>query len=187
MRIALTGTPGTGKTSVACLLREAGECVVDLNDVAASFGLLGQYDRRRRTREVDLKALARHLARALPKEGTVFLEGHIAHLLPVDRAIVLRCAPAVLRRRLARRGYPAAKIRENCLAEALDEITIEAVARLGKGRVFEIETTMPDARRTVAIIMRIVRSGFKRAGKYRPGGIDYSADILRNPNYYSRE
>jgi adenylate kinase len=186
MRIALTGTPGTGKTAMARLLREAGENVVDLNDVAASFGFLGPYDHRQRTREVDLDALARHLARTLPKKGTVFLEGHYAHLLPVDRAVVLRCAPATLRRRLSRRGYTRSKVRENSLAEALDGITIEAVAKLGRSRVYEIDTTKSNAKTSTAIVRRLARSGFRRAKKYRPGRIDFSDDIVRHPEYYTR-
>ena len=96
-------------------------------------------------------------------------------------------SPAVMRRRLGRRGYGAAKIRENCLAEALDGITIEAVGRLGKGRVFEIETTESSAKRTAGIIRRLAHSGFGRAARYRPGRTDFSGDIVRNPNYYSRE
>jgi len=185
MRIALTGTPGTGKTAVARILRSLGENVLDLNDIAFSNGLLGPYDRRRRTREVDLKGLRRLIGRIHPGKGRLFLEGHYSHLLPVDRAVVLRCAPATLRRRLSRRGYPRSKVRENSLAEALDEITVEAVARLGKGRVIEIETTRSSAKRTAVIIRRLVHSGFRRAKKYRPGRIDFSDDIVRNADYYT--
>jgi len=163
MRIALTGTPGTGKTAVARILRSMGEEVLDLNDIAQGFGLLGPYDRRRRTREVDLKGLRRLVGRIHPGKGRLFLEGHYAHLLPVERAVVLRCAPATLRRRLSRRGYPRSKVRENTLAEALDEITIEAVARLGKSRVCEIETTKQSVRNVAAIIRRMARSCFRGA------------------------
>jgi adenylate kinase len=186
MQIALTGTPGTGKTAVARILRSMGEEVLDLNDFAQGFGLLGPYDRRRRTREVDLKGLRRPVGRIHPGKGRLFLEGHYAHLLTVERAIVLRCHPAALKKRLSRRGYPPSKVRENTLAEALDEITIEAVARLGKSRVCEIETTKQSARNVAAIIRRLARSGFRGAKKYRPGSIDFSGDIVRNPNYYSR-
>jgi adenylate kinase len=186
MRIALTGTPGTGKTAVARILRSMGEEVLDLNDAAQGFGLLGPYDRRRRTREVDLKGLRRLVGRLHPGKGRLFLEGHYAHLLPVERAVVLRCAPATLRRRLSRRGYPRSKVRENTLAEALDEITIEAVARLGKSRVCEIETTKQSVRNVAAIIRRMARSCFRGAKKYRPGRIDFSDDIIRDPGYYTR-
>jgi adenylate kinase len=185
MRVALTGTPGTGKTAVARILRTLGENVLDLNEIAFSHGLLGPYDRRRRTREVDLRGLRRRIDRLHPEKGLLFLEGHYSHLLPVDRAIVLRCAPATLRRRLSRRGYPPPKVRENCLAEALDEITIEAVGKLGRSRVYEIETTKPSASKIAAIILRLARSGFRRAAKYRPGRIDFSDDIVRNPEYYT--
>ena len=185
MRIALTGTPGTGKTAVARILRPMGEEVLDLNDVARAYRFLGPYDRRRRTREVDLKGLRRLVGRLHPGKGRLFLEGHYAHLLPVDRAVVLRCAPATLRRRLSRRGYPPSKVRENSLAEALDEITIEAVGKLGRSRVYEIDTTRSTARTVAAVIRRLVRSGFRRAKKYRPGRIDFSDDIIRNPDYYT--
>jgi len=185
MRIALTGTPGTGKTAVARILRTLGENVLDLNETAFGHGLLGRYDRRRRTREVDLKGLRRQIDRLHPDKGLLFLEGHYAHLLSVERAIVLRCHPATLRKRLSRRGYPPAKVRENCLAEALDGITIEAVARFGKAHVYEIETTRLSAKKTAAIIRRLARSGFRRANRYRPGRIDFSDDIVGNPGYYT--
>ena len=185
MRIALTGTPGTGKTAVARHLRRSGLVVVDLNKLAFEEGLIGSYDRRRRTREVDLKGLRRRIDRLHPEKGILFLEGHYAHLLPVDRAVVLRCAPVTLRRRLSRRGYPTSKVRENSLAEALDEITIEAVGKLGRSRVYEIDTTKAGARKIATIVRRLVRSGFRRAKKYRPGRMDFSDDIVRNPDYYT--
>ena len=41
------------------------------------------------------------------------VEGHLAHLLPCDRVVVLRCRPDILRERLAPRDYPEEKIAEN--------------------------------------------------------------------------
>jgi adenylate kinase len=186
MIVALTGTPGTGKSDVARSLRAKGATVIALNELAFEKGFIGSYDRRRRTREVDIKKLGRCIDRLHPRKGLIFLEGHYSHLLPVGRAIVLRCAPKTLRKRLSRRGYPRQKIAENCLAEALDTVTIESVGRLGKARVLEIETTGKIADTVAATILRIGRAGFRRAKKYRPGRIDFSDDIIRNPNYYSR-
>ena len=185
MRIALTGTPGTGKTAVAGELRRLGFPVVDINDFARRRGLLGRYDRARRTREVRLGSLGRALDRELPAAGPVFLEGHIAHLLKVDYAVVLRCSPPVLRRRLASRDYPASKVRENSLAEALDVITAEAVARLGRPRVIELDATRRKAASVAGDLARLARRGVTGATARRPGAIDHTNDIIRNADYYS--
>jgi len=186
MRIALTGTPGTGKTACARELRLLGENVIELNRLAKQQGLLGRTDRRRQTREVRLDELGDFLDRELAAAGRVFLEGHVAHLLNVDFAVVLRCSPPVLRKRLARRSYPPAKILENSLAEALDTITAEAVGRLGPGGVIEIDTTRRTAGSVAAQLARLARQKFRDTARLRPGRIDWSRDILRNADRYSR-
>ncbi len=99
MRVALTGTPGTGKTAVARELRRLCLVVIDLNGLARRRGFLGKYDRARATREVSIRRLGAFLGRQPAEAGPAFYEGHIAHLLDVDHAVVLRCSPPVLRRR----------------------------------------------------------------------------------------
>lgn len=185
MRIAITGTPGTGKSALARRLRALGEKVIALNDVAFKHRFLGPYDRKRRTTEVDLGRLQDFLDRDLPAGGRLFLEGHYSHLLEVDRAIVLRCDPPVLRRRLSRRGYPKAKVRENSLAEVIDSITVEAVGKLGKERVIELDTTHMRQGGLASLVLGLAKKGFRHVARYRPGRIDFSEDIIRNPNYYS--
>jgi len=185
MRVALTGTPGTGKSSVARELRVLGEEVLDLNELARRHGLLRRYDGRRGSWEVDLRRLD-GLVRGGLREGRVFLEGHLSHLLSVDWAIVLRCSPPVLRRRLRERRCPEAKVRENSLAEALDVITIEATGRLGRERVVELDATRRRPRALAVEIARLARASFRGAARHRPGGVDFSGDVLRNHNYYIR-
>lgn len=181
MLVALTGTPGTGKSSVARELRRLGERVIDLNALARESRSLLRRDRERGAREVNLTRLNGLLRR---EGGRVFVEGHLSHLLGVDAAVVLRCSPPVLRRRLRGRRYPEAKVRENSLAEALDVITVEAVGRLGEGRVAELDTTRRSAASTARVILRLVRGEFRAAGRFRPGHVDFSGDVLRNAHYY---
>ena len=57
MFVALTGTPGTGKSTVSKQLRKSGYTVHDLNEIALSNDLILAYDKSRETREVDLKGL----------------------------------------------------------------------------------------------------------------------------------
>lgn len=136
MRVALTGTPGTGKTTVAGRLDTDLE-VVDLNRLVEAEGLTAGEDADRGSWIADLEALRDRLA----GRDDVLLESHLAHHLPVDRVVVLRCHPVELERRLRERGADASKAAENADAEALDVVLAEAVAEHGAGRIYEVDTT----------------------------------------------
>jgi len=143
VRIALTGTPGTGKSAVARSLSKRGFAVVAVSQAAVRLGAVRGRDARRGSLEVDVVALDRALTkemRAASSRKPLILEGHLAHFLSVDRAVVLRCPPSVLARRLRRRGWGERKVRENACAEAVGVIVTEAVERLGRSRVFEMNT-----------------------------------------------
>jgi adenylate kinase len=134
MMWGITGTPGTGKSSVADELKARGFSVLHLSETARDY-VIGE-DAARETRVIDED---RWVAEFPPFEG--FVEGHLAHLLPCDRVVVLRCRPDVLSRRLGKRHYSEAKIRENLEAEALDVILIEALEEHPPEHILELDTT----------------------------------------------
>jgi adenylate kinase len=134
MMTGITGTPGTGKSAVADALAARGHPVVHLGNTLTGF-VIGQ-DTDRGTAIVDQDAWA---AAFPPVEGIV--EGHLAHFLPCDRVVVLRCRPDLLLARLRSRGYPEAKCRENAEAEALDVILVETLERHPEASVLELDTT----------------------------------------------
>jgi adenylate kinase len=136
MRIAVTGTPGTGKTTAVDRL-ETELDVIHLNDLVREEGLFEGTDRDRDSRYVDLDAVSERLA---DRTG-VLVESHLAHHLDADRVVVLRCRPESLEERLLERGESAPKASENAEAEALDVILSEAVDRHGAESVYEIDTT----------------------------------------------
>ena len=123
MRVAITGTPGTGKTSVSALLRERGHDVLDMTQYIKDNGLREEYDAERDTYDVDVERLNDCLA----DYDNIIFEGHLAHFMDVDSVIVLRCRPDVMKGRLEARGYSEEKVRENIQAEVLDVILFEAV------------------------------------------------------------
>lgn len=136
MKTALTGTPGTGKTTISKMLRDGyGLKVVDLNEVIRTCRYYVGWDENRNCRVVDLEALRAH-----PFSDGLVLEGHISHHLPVDRVIVLRTDPAVLRGRLLKKGFSENKVRENVEAEILDVILVEALGLHGNN-VYEVDST----------------------------------------------
>jgi adenylate kinase len=123
IRVALTGTPGVGKTTLAALAARDGWQVVDVKAWAKAEGCVVGYDEADQAAVIDV----RRLARRMPAGQRLLFEGHLSHLLPVDLAWVVRCDPDVLRPRLVARGYPPAKVAENLEAEALDLILQEAL------------------------------------------------------------
>lgn len=94
-------------------------------------------------RDAQIIDVDRWAAEFVPVDG--FVEGHIAHLLPCDKIVVLRCRPDELRKRLALRKYHEKKIRENADAEALDVCLIETVEEFDPSQIFELDTTGRDA------------------------------------------
>ncbi|QSW98908.1 adenylate kinase family protein [Haloterrigena alkaliphila] len=159
MRVAVTGTPGTGKTTASELLESrfgadgsAADAdstpesdddsapaleVIHLNRVLEDEGLYTEVDADRESKVADLDALATWL------EGRddVLIESHLAHHFAVDRVAVLRCDPDTLEERLLERGETEAKATENAESEALDVILSEAVDEHGLESVYEIDTT----------------------------------------------
>ncbi len=134
MMYGITGTPGTGKSSIAGVLREQGFRVLHLSETTGNY-VIGR-DPLRDTQVIDEERWA---AEFVPFDGVV--EGHLAHLLPCDLVAVLRCRPDVLGKRLRRRGYGDEKVRENALAEALDVVLIETLEIFSPEQVYELDTT----------------------------------------------
>jgi adenylate kinase len=161
MRIALTGTPGTGKTSVAALLPYR---VIDINAIVKGGLNLG-IDLERGCLETDMEGLEMKLAEMDTDELTI-LEGHFSHYF-ADEAVVLRLVPSELRKRLEARGYSEAKIKENLESEALDVILIEAVEFCN--RVSEIDTTGKTPREVSDLVVKAIRNEIE----LEPGQVDW--------------
>lgn len=123
--MALTGTPGVGKSSVARVAAAVGWRVVDVKTWAAEVGAVAGHDEQDEADAIDVGLLG---ARVPRDDGScVLYDGHLSHLLPLDLVWVLRCDPRVLADRLRARGYSAGKVAENLEAEALDVILQEAL------------------------------------------------------------
>jgi len=147
VRVAVTGTPGTGKTTATELLAEARDDVdvVHLNEVIEDEVLYEEVDEERDSVVADLDALAawvdEYEAASDDEADVLVLDSHLAHHLDADRVAVLRCAPEALAKRLRDRGESDTKAAENAESEALDVVLSQAVEVHGLDAVYEIETT----------------------------------------------
>ncbi|MFW6018481.1 MAG: adenylate kinase family protein [Halapricum sp.] len=165
MRVVVTGTPGTGKTTATELLDSDFE-VIHLNDVIRELELTTGRDSERDTLIADLDAVESWL----DEREDVVVESHLAHEFDADRVIVLRCAPAVIEHRLRERGESTESARENAESEALDVILGHAVQNHGEDSVYEIETTDRTPEAVAAEIEAVI------AGEREPsaGTVDYT-------------
>ncbi|TAN44465.1 MAG: adenylate kinase [Candidatus Methanoperedens sp.] len=182
MIIALTGTPGTGKSTVCEFIKEHSLYrdkyrIIDLHKLIMDEKLYTGRDEIRDTCIADmerLKARVLELIKQTPDGMDTVMEGHISHYLPSDVIIVLRAAPVALRKRLGkRREYSFDKVKENSDAEALDVILVESVE--SSDRVFEINTTDMNLISVVKSVVEIIES-LKKGNlpeEYLPGKINW--------------
>jgi len=177
MLIGLTGTPGTGKTSVSKFLeRKRHWKVIHLNEMIKEEHLYTEIDEERDAVIADMELVRQRLKEMIngKENELIILESHLAHYI-ADIVIVLRLYPAELKIRLEERGYSEEKIRENIEAEALDVILVEAFEWCKN--VFEINTTGKSIEETgqhiEKIVDHILSGSEEELLDYKPGSIDW--------------
>ncbi|MCS7118856.1 MAG: adenylate kinase family protein [Archaeoglobaceae archaeon] len=159
--IALTGTPGCGKTSVAEELKRRGYRVISLKEFAEIHGCAKKFGEEI---IVDLEKLSRHSFNGI-------IEGHLSHLLKPKISIVLRCNPLLIKKRLMERGWSYEKIMENVEAELIDLILVEAMQNSEK--VYEIDTSDM----TIPEIADAIEKILKGEEGFEPGKVDWISKL----------
>lgn len=186
MIIALTGTPGTGKTTVCEIIKEHSQyrkqySIIDVNKLVLDEKLYTGKDEARDTYEADMDKLEERVKKEIQTKTAgmdIIMEGHLSHLLPADAIVVLRAHPVALRRRLGKRKkYSFQKVKENANAEALDVILVESVER--NKNVFEINTTDMNPLAVVKSIISIIEAikNGRATKQFLPGKINWIEQI----------
>ena len=180
LAIALTGTPGTGKTAVSKRLEEEGYQILHLTEFIQEKNIPSDYDSDRDCLVVDMDALEKAVYafqddHALEFQKQYFeknmtpadfytspsnlpvliIESHLAHYL-CDYSVVLRTHPHTLKIRLDERGYSEKKVTENVLAESIDVILCDCFDYCH--RVYEIDTTEITLSETVRCVKELIQA-----------------------------
>jgi len=146
MKLAITGTPGTGKSKVAEGLSKRFK-LEHINEKAFCLQKgIWKWDPDENELVIPLNLLKRDLVPILKKTKDFVVEGHLIceFKLPIDYMIVLRVHPEILEVRLEKRGYAAVKVQDNVFTEGIDYCKKHAVKHYPKKKVIEIQ-----ARKTI--------------------------------------
>ncbi len=148
--ICVAGTPGTGKTTISKKLAQKLKFYyLDVNGFASQNRLYEGYDKKRKTKIVDIKKLNNKLIQFIDffkksnkKYNGIIIDSHLSHYLPkkyVDFCIVTKCDIKELNKRLKKKKFGKYKIQENIQAEIFDICLNES--KESKHKILAIDTT----------------------------------------------
>jgi len=142
--ILVTGTPGTGKTTVAKKLStEFDYQYVDVKAVIKEHHLDEKFDNKRKCHIIDEQKLAQVLVKSIEtSQKKLVIDSHLCQYIPkkyVELCIVTKCELKELKNRLEKRKYATAKVKENMDCEIFDICLTEA--KEAGHKVFIVDTT----------------------------------------------
>ena len=166
--IGITGSPGTGKKTLAkALALRTRYRILNINSLCISRG--ASVGRDKYGIVADTEKLSKIVARETKDDNFIL----VGHLLPyvvasrdIELAFVLRCNPYVLEKRLEKRGYPEKKVLMNVGAETLGTCHFDALKRFGKKKIHVIDTSSKKPKEVVTEALQALE------GKIRYDGLE---------------
>ncbi|QQR92897.1 MAG: AAA family ATPase [Candidatus Iainarchaeum archaeon] len=143
--LLITGTPGTGKSTIAKRLGKKLKAVVVNEKAFCRNEKCATFDSKTKEWEIDLKKYKTAFARYAKQHAgkPIILEGHVACEvnLPISKIMVLTCNPVELGYRLAKRRYAELKIQENMFCEATDYCMQQVTKHYRGKKVLKVDTS----------------------------------------------
>ena len=173
--VFITGTPCTGKTTLASKLNGR---LIKINDLAINHDFVLGIDENKGYKVIDIDKLSAYVDELTKDcDELLIFEGHLSHLCDgADKVIVLRVDPDILKTRLEARDYSDAKIRENLEAEALGVCSAEAYEKYSD-KVYELDVSGLTMDEAVDLIEDVIQNG----GDYPVGSVDFMDWLISNP------
>ena len=160
----ITGTPGTGKTTVSRILSSKLQAHhIELSKYSKENGYILEEDEERDTSIVDMDTLGNALLDEISDKETVIIDGHYGQDLLdpeiIERVIILRKQPWDLKPVLEQRGYFSDKVWENLEAEIMGVITHQSIELYPEEKLVEVDTSGKTPDETAEEITALLHDG----------------------------
>jgi len=169
LRILITGTPSTGKTTIAKKLAEIlNHQHVEGAKIIVENKLYKGRDEIRNSFIVDLKKARKFFTTFLTEHHDVVLDSHVVEIFPkklIDKVFVLRTHPFLILKRGAERGWTIEKCLENAQAELLGVCFSDALRFYGRKKVWQVDCTCRSIEEIVEEIVSIVQGKRRRESR----------------------
>ncbi len=180
--IVITGTPGTGKTTIARELAKQLDMVhINLGEFAKTHNVMMTPDPERDTMIVDEDDMLDKIIQEIKQsDKQIIIDSHWGDVIPaefVEIAIVLRTHPDILIQRLKQRNWTHEKIMENVQAEILGVCLVDAINAYGEDKVFEIDTTDRAIEESIFQFLQIIKE------RKRSKRIDWMIQLEREKRF----
>ncbi len=170
--IIITGTPGTGKTTISQVLADMIDAIhLEVSRYAEEEGCVLWEDEKRDTSVVDMEKLTALITEMVnSSEKSIILDGHYGHDLvnpsDVEHVLVLRKQPWTLKHVLESRGYSGEKVWENLEAEIVGVSVHEVLSIFPEHVITELDTSTSTPMETVSEALKEFKS--QRRNKFTP-------------------
>lgn len=173
MKIIITGTPGTGKSTIVKeLSKKLGIGIIDCKKIiervkAYKFNEEGEM-------EVLLPKFRNALKKELEGKKNWIIENHLLCeiKLEADFVFVFRCEKKILEKRMKKRGYRLGKIADNLMVELLDYCFVKARRNL-IGKLFELDTSKKSIKKCTEEVIAVIKGKRKKLDS-----VDYSKELI---------
>ena len=141
MNLLVTGTPGSGKTTLAKnIAKKLKMKTINEKDFALK-NAIGHYNEENEL-ELPIKTLQKKANVFLKKNKRIIFEGHVFSetKLAVDKVILLTIDPEELEMRLELRKYSPQKLMDNVFCEGIEYCKKHVLRNYPKGKIIEIKS-----------------------------------------------
>ncbi len=161
-RILITGTPGTGKSTVSKLLASKLKVkYININDLAEKNNWFLGFDEERKSKILDVEKISNYLSQV---SGSLVIDTHVPEAAPknITHVFVLRKHPKLLFEALKKKKFPEKKILENVEAEIIDSCLTSSIERFSEEKIYQLNVTNLTPKETVKEIILILKGGMKK-------------------------